>query len=52
MSSIQCPTCKNWFDSNENYQSHLPCHDSTLGGQDDLREPQEEHIAKDDTGER
>lgn len=49
---IHCPKCGGHFDSSESYQNHLPCHDSTVGGSGDLRETQEEYIAKDDTGER
>jgi len=49
---ILCPKCEGHFDSSESYQNHLPCQGSVVGGAGDLRETQEEHIAKDDTGER
>jgi len=49
--AISCPNCKQIFDDESSYQSHLPCSLATDVGKEDLQKSKYGE-AVDDTGER
>lgn len=51
-STIQCPVCKQWFDSMDSYLSHSCDEVKIYGGVSDLRQASEElHDTRGGTGE-
>ena len=52
MRRTHCSSCKTWFDSDIEYDNHLPCSGGALGGKEDLGHFKEAQKNYDDTTER
>jgi len=50
--AISCPNCKQIFDDESSYKSHLPCTAATHGGKEDIQKSEYGEAVSDDTGER